>query len=73
LQRFDAKVRVSCNGLAADGRSILDLMTLTAECGTQLELEATGLDAEEAVAALCTLIEAQFHEVGDGPNEPAGR
>ena len=63
------EVRVSCNGRAADGRSILDLMTLAAESGAQLELEAIGPDAEAATAALCSLIEDRFHEGGDGPDE----
>jgi phosphocarrier protein len=61
-ERFQAKVRVSCNGRAADGRSILDLVLLAAECGARLELEATGPDAEEATAALCALIEVGFDE-----------
>lgn len=52
LQQFRAEVRVYCDGRAADGRSILDLMTLEAGRGTRLELEAAGLDAEEAIGAL---------------------
>ena len=52
-QQFQVKVRVSCDGRAADGHSILDLITLAAECGARLELEATGPDAEAAAAALC--------------------
>lgn len=59
---FDARVWVSCNGRGADGRSILDLMLLGAECGASLEIEAIGPDAKEAVTALCTLIEARFYE-----------
>lgn len=61
-QQFRASVRVSCDGRAADGRSVLDLMTLAAERGAVLELEAVGPDAGEAVAALCALIEARFDE-----------
>ena len=68
-RQYQADVRVCCDGRAADGRSILDLLTLAAECGAGLEIEATGLDAEEAIAALCACIEAQFHEGGDGRNE----
>jgi len=65
-QQFRVQLRVSCNGRAADGRSILDLLTLVAEHGARLELEAIGPDAEKATAALCALIEARFHEGGDG-------
>jgi phosphocarrier protein len=59
-QQFRAAVRVHCNGRAADGRSILDLLTLAAECGARLELEATGPDAEAAADALCALIRDGF-------------
>lgn len=45
----------------ADGKSILDLATLAAECGTTLDIEAHGPDAEDAVAAL---ILAGLDEVG---------
>jgi phosphocarrier protein HPr len=65
-QQFRVEVRVSCNGRAANGRSIMDLLTLVAEHGARLELEAIGPDAEEATAALCSLIEARFYEGGDG-------
>ena len=65
-QQFQVKIRVSCDGRAADGRSILDLIALAAGCGARLELEAMGPDAEEAAAALCALIAAGFHEGDDG-------
>ena len=65
-QQFRAEVRVCCNGRAANGRSILDLLTLAAEFGARIEIEATGLDDEEAIAALCALVESGFHEGGDG-------
>jgi phosphocarrier protein HPr len=36
----------------ANGKSLLDMTCLAAECGTTLELEALGPDAEECLAAL---------------------
>ena len=68
-QQFQADVRVCCDGRAANGRSILDLLTLAAECGAGLEIEATGLDAEEAIAALCASSRPSFTKVADGRNE----
>ena len=59
---FRAEIRVLCGDRQVDGKSILDLVTLAAECGTRLELEAVGPDAEEALVALAGLIEAGFHE-----------
>jgi len=53
---FEADVHVALNGRTVDGKSILDLITLAAECGARLEIEASGPDAEQAVAALCDLV-----------------
>ncbi len=49
---FRSEIRVLCKGTTADGKSILDLVTLAAECGTMLDIIAHGPDAQEAVAAL---------------------
>jgi phosphotransferase system HPr (HPr) family protein len=62
-QQFQVKIRVSCDGRAADGRSILDLIALAAGCGARLELEAMGPDAEEAATALCAHIDCLASEV----------
>ena len=64
-QQFPVEVQVFCNGLAANGRSILDLLSLAAGCGARLELEVSGADPEEATAALCELIKARFHEAAN--------
>lgn len=61
-QRFQAEVRVHLDGKSVNGKSILDLTTLAAECGTRLDLEASGPDADEALTALSGLIKARFHE-----------
>ena len=50
------------DGFCVDGKSILDLAMLAAECGTHLELEARGPDAEAALAALADPVAASFHE-----------
>jgi len=70
-QAFQSDVKVYCKGIIADGRSILSLLSLAAECGTILALEAKGCDAEDAVAALANLISAQFHESEDQNGEAA--
>ena len=43
--QFAAEIRVHHDGQAANGKSILDLATLAAECGARLDLEARGPDA----------------------------
>jgi phosphocarrier protein HPr len=64
--RYQADVRVHYNGNQFNGKSILDLTTLAAECGTRLELEARGPDAEAAVEALADLVSAKFYENENG-------
>lgn len=64
--QFQSEIRVDHQGHQINGKSILDLTTLAAECGTLLELEARGPDAEAAVAALAELVLARFHEDAEG-------
>jgi len=61
--RFRCEIHVSYNGNRANGKSILDLMILAAECGRRLALEASGPDADEAIIALALFVEAGFYEV----------
>ena len=73
---FQADIRVVGNGKDVDGKSILDMTTLAAECGSTLTIRAGGPDAEAAVSALADLVAAQFHMLADGdhdPVDPAGR
>ena len=59
---FDAEVTVSRDGASVDARSIMGLMMLAAGIGSQIEIAAEGPQAEPALAALCELVEAKFHE-----------
>ena len=68
---FQSDVKVYCKGVIANGKSILSLLSLAAECGTMLAVEAQGTDAEDAVAALANLISAQSHESEDQIEEAA--
>jgi phosphocarrier protein HPr len=68
---FQSDVKVYCKGIIANGKSIIDLLSLAAECGTMLALEAQGCDAEDAVVALANLILARSPESEDQGGEPA--
>ena len=59
---FDAEVTVSREGQAVDARSIMGLMMLGAGPGCVIELAAEGAQAEEALDALCDLINSKFEE-----------
>lgn len=65
----DAEIEVVKNDLRANGKSIFELMSLGAQQGVQLVLEATGPDAKAAVKALAELIEQGFHK-GDQDSQP---
>jgi phosphocarrier protein len=60
-QSFRSEVRVDYQGARANGKSLLDMTGLAAECGAELDLEAEGPDAEAALAALADLVAAGFH------------
>jgi phosphocarrier protein len=45
-----------------DGKSIMGMMMLAAERGVELELEATGPDADQLLRALAELVRANFGE-----------
>jgi len=68
--KFQSDIRVHYRGSQFNGKSILDLTTLAAECGMRLELEARGPDAAAAVDALAGLVSAQFYENDSGDSVP---
>lgn len=60
--RFSSEIQVSKNGQSVDGKSILGILTLAAEEGSQLEIDASGEDAAQAIDALAQLVQAGFTE-----------
>jgi phosphocarrier protein len=60
--RFKAEVLVEKDGLEVNGKSIMGVLMLAAEHGSRLRIQASGSDAEEAVAALSDLVNRGFEE-----------
>ena len=60
--RFTAQIAVRKDDLEVNGKSIMGMMMLAAECGSALVIRADGDDAEQAVAALLALVAAGFGE-----------
>lgn len=60
--RFKAEVTVGRDEMVVNGKSIMGVMTLAAEPGSQLTIRAEGDDAEAAADALVSLVAAGFHE-----------
>lgn len=58
--KYAARVEVIRGDERIDGKSILSILTLGAEQGTKLLLEATGPDAEDAVTELAQLFAEGF-------------
>ena len=59
---FASELRLRNGNVAADCRSVLDLLSLGACNGTTLYLEAIGEDAEEAVNVISAMFETRFNE-----------
>lgn len=57
---FQSRIEIIRSGEPIDGKSILAIMTLVAEQGTELIVRAAGPDAEEAVVAIVRLFESEF-------------
>jgi phosphocarrier protein HPr len=58
-------LRILARNREVNGKSILELMTLSAGPGTELELVARGPDAEQLLLALEALFEGCFGEERD--------
>ncbi len=61
--QFQADFLVRFGGRQVNGKSIMDLLTLGAGQGAELQLEAEGLDAADAVQSLRNLVAAGFRNV----------
>jgi phosphocarrier protein HPr len=69
--QFDSQIEFIKDGESADGKSILSIMTLAAERGSEISIKARGPDAEEAVAALAELFDSGFAENGQRSTQQA--
>lgn len=62
VERVDAVVMVSKDGHTVGGDSIMGLMMLAAAEGSEIHVEASGPEAEAALALIETLVESRFDE-----------
>ncbi len=61
-RRWRSRIELVADAQRVDGKSILEVLTLAAEAGTRLVVEATGPDAREALEAIGGLFERKFNE-----------
>jgi phosphocarrier protein len=60
--RFAAEIFLAKADLEVNGKSIMGVMMLAAECGSELRISASGEDGREAVTAIAELVETGFGE-----------
>ena len=61
-RQFSSDITVSNNGKEANAKSILTILTLGVNQGSEISICADGEDADEALAALEDLIQGNFGE-----------
>jgi phosphocarrier protein len=59
---FTSDIEVGNDSMMVNGKSIMGVMMLAAECGSTIRIKASGDDAEQAVAGLAALVEKGFGE-----------
>ena len=60
--KFKSEITLIRDDLEVNGKSIMGVMMLAAECGASIVLRAQGDDAEQALDAIATLIANKFGE-----------
>ncbi len=60
--KFASDVTIVRDDLEVNGKSIMGVMMLAAECGATIVVRATGPDADAAVDALVQLVASKFGE-----------
>ena len=59
---FKSDVFLSRNGRRVNAKSIMGVMMLAAGLGSEVEVEVTGADEQDALAAIATLMNERFGE-----------
>jgi phosphocarrier protein HPr len=60
--KFQSQFQVEKDGQEVDGKSIMGILTLAAESGSQLKVTAEGPDESQALDALQGLFDRKFDE-----------
>lgn len=61
--KFGSQITLARDGLEVNGKSIMGVMMLAAECGAIVTIKADGPDAAAALDALAALIASRFGEL----------
>lgn len=61
LAKFKSNITLQYGELTVNGKSLLGIMMLAAECGASINVEVCGEDAKECLKTLLDLAEKKFH------------
>jgi phosphocarrier protein len=62
VEAFDARAEISKDGMSASGDSIMGLLMLAAACGSTIDVQTSGPDADALAEALTELVGDRFGE-----------
>ena len=60
--KYTSEIHVRTKNKEVEGKSVIDLLTIGAESGTEIVICAKGIDAAEALDALEGLVKSKFEE-----------
>ena len=60
--KFKSDITIVRDDIEVNGKSIMGVMMLAAECGATITLRATGPDASDAIEAIASLVARKFGE-----------
>ena len=60
--KFQSEITLVRDGMEVNGKSIMGVMMLAAECGATLQLRAAGADEDAALDAIAAVIANKFGE-----------
>ena len=60
--KYTSEITLARDGTEVNGKSIMGVMMLAAECGASVVLRANGADEQQAVDAIAALIANKFGE-----------
>lgn len=61
--KYRCEITMVRDDLEVNGKSIMGVMMLAAECGATLTVRAEGVDADQAVDAIAALVARKFGEL----------
>ena len=62
ISELNCDITITKDGETVNGKSIMGVLMLAAECGSEIEVAAKGPDSEKAIDVIENLIKSKFNE-----------